>query len=301
MSTTDLLDATFPPGPDELDILEPESESGLGSIDTVIRPSKGWIAVNWSEIYHSRELFYTFVLRDIKIRYKQTVLGVAWAVIQPLFTMVVFTVIFGRLVGIQTDGVPYPLFAFAALVPWTFFSNAVSGAGLSLLTQQNLLTKIYFPRLFVPAATIGGFLVDLGIGLGLFAILLPIYGYLPGWGLLALPFVVVLTFVAALGIGLILAAATVLYRDLRFVIPFAMQILMYVSPVIYKADQLPRPIQYVAALNPMFGIINAYRSSILGMPWDFGSLAASTVSAAALLAFGLFFFRKTERLIADIV
>lgn len=301
MSTTDYIDAALPFDSNEHDVHESEDESGLGSIETVIRPSQGWIAVNWSEIFHSRELFYTFVSRDVRIRYKQTVLGVAWAVIQPLFTMIVFSVIFGRLVGIQTDGVPYPLFAFAALVPWTFFSNSVGGAGLSLLTQQNLLTKIYFPRLFVPAATIGGFLVDLGIGLGLFAILLPIYGYWPGWGLMALPFVVALTFVAALGIGLILAAATVLYRDLRFVIPFALQILMYISPVIYKADQLPRPIQYVAALNPMFGIINAYRSSILGMPWDLGSLAASTASALGLLAFGLFFFRKTERLIADIV
>ncbi len=302
MSTTDLLDATLPPGPDELDILEPESESGLGSIETVIRPSTGWIAVNWSEIYHSRELFYTFVLRDLKIRYKQTVLGVAWAVIQPFTTMVVFSVIFGKLIGIQTGDVPYPLFVMAGQVPWTFFTNAVTGASLSLLSNHNLLTKIYFPRLYVPAATVGGFLVDLGIGLAvLFAILMPYYGWAPGWGLLALPFVVVLTFVAALGIGLILAAATVLYRDLRFVIPFAMQILMYVSPVIYKADILPRPIQYAAALNPMFGIINAYRSSILGSPWDLGPLAVSTASTAALLLFGLFFFRKTERLIADIV
>jgi len=301
MSTTDYLDATLPHETNQPVVLDPEGDSGPGSIETVIRPSQGWIAVNWSEILHSRELFYTLILRDIKIRYKQTVLGVAWAVIQPLFTMVVFTFIFGRLVGIDTDGVPYPLFAFAALVPWTFFSNAVSGAGLSLLTQQNLLTKIYFPRLFVPAATVGGFLVDPGIGLALFAFLLPVYGYWPGWGLLALPLLVVLTFVATLGIGLILAAATLLYRDLRFVIPFALQILMYVSPVIYKANQLPRPLQYVAALNPMFGIITAYRSSILGMPWDLASLAASTVSAFALLAFGLSFFRKTERLIADIV
>jgi lipopolysaccharide transport system permease protein len=300
MSTTHQLQTTLQPSPTEDPGPDLEDDSGPASIETIIRPRHGWIAVNWSELLHSHELFCTLIIRDLKVRYKQTVLGVAWAVIQPLFTMVVFSVIFGRLVGVPSGDVPYPLFVFAALVPWTFFSNAVGGAGVSLLTQQAIVTKIYFPRLYVPSAVVGGFLVDMGIGLLLFFVLMPIYGYYPGWGLLALPFVIVLTFAAALGISIILAAATVLYRDLRFVLPFALQILMFVSPVIYKADQLPRTIQYVAALNPMFGIINAFRSSILGMPWDLASLAISIVSTTGLLVFGLFFFRKTERLIADI-
>jgi lipopolysaccharide transport system permease protein len=296
MSTTDELQSTLRPTPtDDLSL-----DYSPASIETIIKPRLGWIAVNWAELYQSHELFYTLIIRDLKVRYKQTVLGVAWAVIQPVFTMVVFTVIFGRLVGVNSGSVPYPLFVFAALVPWTFFTNAVTGAGLSLVANQNMLTKIYFPRLYVPAATIGGFLVDMGIGLTLFLFLLPFYGYYPGWSLLALPFVIALTFTAAFGIGLILAAATVLYRDLRFVIPFCLQSLMYVSPVIYGADKIPRSLQPVAALNPMLGIINAFRSSILNMPWDFPSLAISIVSTAGLFIFGLFFFRKTERLIADI-
>jgi lipopolysaccharide transport system permease protein len=301
MSTTDQLPVTLRPGPidDHGPGPDPEDDSGPGSVETIIRPRPGWIAVNWSELLHSHELFSTLIVRDLKVRYKQTVLGVAWAVIQPVFTMVVFTVIFGQLVGVSSGNVPYPLFVFAALVPWTFFSNAVSGAGLSLLTQQHLLTKVYFPRLYVPAATVGGFLVDMAIGLALFLFLMPLYGYYPGWGLLALPFVVVLIFIAALGIGLMLAAATVLYRDLRFVIPFVMQTLMYVSPVIYDGSQLGK-YKYIAALNPMCGIINAFRSSILGTPWDLGSLAISIVSTVGLFIFGIFFFRKTERLISDI-
>jgi lipopolysaccharide transport system permease protein len=295
MMTTNFVEAAPLPAPSPTPI-----EDQAASHETVIRPSRGWIAVDWAELIHSHELFYTLVLRDIKIRYKQTVLGVAWAVIQPVFTMIVFTVIFGGMVKVQTDGVPYPLFALAALVPWTFFTNAVSGAGLSLITQQHLLTKIYFPRLYVPAATVGGFLVDLAIGLALFALLLPYYGFLPGWGLLAMPLIVGMTFLAALGLGLTLAAATVMYRDLRFVIPFALQTLMYVTPVIYKANVLPRPLQLAASLNPMFGIINAYRASALGMEWDPPTLAISAASTAVLLVFGLFFFRKTERLFADI-
>ena len=299
MSTTNHLSATLPPASADFDRPEPQAHTGPELIETVIRARPGWIAINWDELIQSHELFYTLVSRDLMVRYKQTVLGVAWAVIQPVLSMVVFTVIFGMLLKIKTD-VPYPLFSYAALVPWMFFANAVSGASLSLLTQQHLLTKIYFPRLYVPAAAIGGFLVDMAIGLGLFAILMPIYRFVPGWGLLALPLLVVLTFAATLGIGLTLAAVTLLYRDLRFVIPFALQIMIYVSGVQVPMDSLPRPIQLAAALNPMYGIIVAYRSSILGMPWDLGALAVSTLSTAAILAFGLFFFRRTERLIADI-
>lgn len=302
MSTTDHLKATIYPGPTSLDTSDPGKESGAASFETVIRPRPGWIAVNWGELLQSHELFQTLILRDLKIRYKQTVLGVAWAVIQPVFTMIVFSIIFGRMVGITTGDVPYPLFVFAALVPWTFYSNAVTGAGLSLLTHQNLLTKIYFPRLYVPAATVGGFLVDMAIGLALFVFLMPFYHYGPTWSLLALPLVILLAFAATLGIGLTLAAATILYRDLRFVIPFVLQIQMYLSGVIVPLDKLlPRHYQYAAALNPMYGIINAFRSSILGLSWDFGTLAVSLISTVALLGYGLFFFRKTERLIADIV
>jgi lipopolysaccharide transport system permease protein len=299
MSTTDHIGKKTSSGSDGFGLPDADEVSGSGSIETVIQSRPGWIAINWDELIHSHELFYTLVLRDLMVRYKQTVLGVAWAVIQPVFTMIVFTFIFGRLV-IKTDA-PYPLFVYAGLVPWTFFSNSVTGASMSLLAHQNLLTKIYFPRLYVPAATIGGFLVDMAIGLGLFVILMPYYHYWPSWSLLTLPLVIGLTFVATLGVGLTLAALTILYRDLRFVIPFALQIMMFLSGVILPLDRYSRPVQLAAALNPMYGIIGAYRSSILGYSWDFGTLAVSILSTAGLMAFGLFFFRKTERLIADMV
>ena len=301
MSTTESL-----PAGSRLDSPDLSGHLGGGGdmseIETVIRPTEGWIAVDWRELARSHELFYTLVMRDVMIRYKQTVLGVAWAVIQPLFQMIVFTVIFGKFVGVQTGDarIPYSMFVFAGLVPWTFFSNAVNAASLSLITQQHLLTKIYFPRLFVPAATAGAYLVDMAISLVLYGLMLPFFGLGPGWGLLALPFLVVLTFAATLGISLSLAALTILYRDLRFVIPFGLQLLMYLSPVIYPLDVIPRRFQYVASLNPIFGIINAFRSSILGTTWEPGMLAISTASTAVLLLFGTYFFRKTERHFADI-
>jgi lipopolysaccharide transport system permease protein len=301
MSTTD-----SPPAESYLDpsVLPGRHGGGDGpdmsEIETVIRPTEGWIAVDWRELARSHELFYTLVSRDVMIRYKQTVLGVTWAVIQPLFQMAVFTVIFGRFVGVKTGEIPYAMFVFAGLVPWTFFSNAVNAASLSLLTQQHLLTKIYFPRLFVPAATAGAYLVDMAISLALYGVMLPFFGIWPGWGILALPILVVQTFAATLAISLSLAAMTILYRDLRFVIPFGMQLLMYLSPVIYPLDVIPRPLQYVAALNPIFGIINAFRSSILGTPWEPAMLAISTASTVILLLFGTYFFRRTERHFADI-
>jgi lipopolysaccharide transport system permease protein len=301
MSTTKPLNAIFPSGSADFDHPTPKADPGNNLVETVIQARPGWIAVNWQELIQSHELFYTLISRDLMVRYKQTVLGVAWAVIQPVLTMIVFTVIFGMMLKVKVpQDVPYALFVYAALVPWTFFANAVAGSSVSLLNNQNLLTKIYFPRLYVPAAVIGGFLVDMAIGLGLFAIMMPIYHFWPSWNLLALPLVILLTFAATLGIGLTLAALTLLYRDLRFVVPFMLQIMIFVSGVQIPMDSLPRWLQLAAALNPMYGIITAYRASILGLSWDFGALAVSTLASAAILTFGLFFFRKTERLIADI-
>ena len=296
MSTTQ--DIETPPRPDLGG--DPDGEQGPGIYDRVLGPSRGWISIDWRELYHSRELFDTLVLRDVKVRYKQTVLGVAWAVIQPLMSTFVFTLLFGNFAGVKPVGVPYELFVLAGLVPWTFFTNAVSGAGLSLITQQQLLTKVYFPRLFVPAASVGAQLVDLTIGLSLFAIAMPLYRYAPGWGLVALPVIVLMTFVAAFGLGLIFAAMTILYRDLRFIIPFVMQILMFASTVFYPPSQIPDSFRYLASLNPMIGLIAAYRWSILGIPADPAILAISAASAVGMLVFGLFFFRRTERYFADL-
>jgi lipopolysaccharide transport system permease protein len=302
MSTTKPLNAVFPS--ESADFGHPTSKADPEDdlVETVIQAKPGWIAVNWQELIHSHELFYTLVQRDLMVRYKQSVLGVAWAVIQPVLQMIVFSLIFGRLVGIKLPySVPYPLLAYAGLVPWMFFANSVNSASMSLLNNQNLLTKIYFPRLYVPASAIGSFLVDMAIALSLLSFLMPFYHYWPTWNLLALPLVIAFTFAATLGVCLTLAALTILYRDLRFVIPFAIQILMFVSGVIVPMDHLRWPIRYAVALNPMFGVISAFRSSILGTPWDFGAVGVSVLSGVAILAFGLFFFRRTERLMADIV
>lgn len=283
-------------------------DSGLSAIgagdgpeyteETIIRPRSGWIGINWKEMWSHRELFFFLVWRDVSVRYKQTVLGPAWAVVQPLLTMLIFTLIFGRFVGIPPEGLPYPVFVFAGLIPWTLFSQGMSAAALSLVNQQQMLTKVYFPRLFVPIAAACVFLVDLLISLGLYGLLLLYYGVVPSWGFVLVPGLVVLTLFATLGIGVTLAALTVFYRDFKHVVPFLIQILMFVCPIIYPARSVGRwwPI---LSLNPMFGIIDAYRSAMLGLPWNLGSLAISTATATAMFIFSLFYFRKTEREFAD--
>ena len=299
MSTIDDLQTTLRPGPSA----DPENDSELGSIDTVIRPKSGWIDLDWAEMVRGRELLYYFVWRDVKIRYKQTVLGVAWAVLQPLFTMIVFTLIFGRFAGIETatPGVPYPVFVFVGLIFWTYFSGGVTTAGMSLVSQQHLLTKVYFPRLFVPMACVGTLLVDLAISLGVFAFLMIFYGVAPSWQApLLVPLIVLMT-MASLGLGCSCAALTVLYRDFRYIVTFAMQIMMYLSPVIYPPDMLPKSYHPILSLNPMFGLIDGCRSAVLGTPWHLPSLAISSASSLALFAFGLYYFRRTERRFADMV
>lgn len=266
--------------------------------EVVIRPRSGWIALDWAEMWAQRELFVFLVWRDVSVRYKQTVLGPAWAVVQPMMTMLIFTAIFGRFAGIPTEGFPYPVFVFAGLLPWTLFSQGMSAAALSLVNQQQMLTKVYFPRLFVPVAAACVFLVDMLISMGLYALILLYYGVTPSWQSIGLVFLIPLTLMATLGIGLTLAALTVFYRDFKHLVPFLVQILMYVSPVIYPAG-LVKGWWPLMSLNPMFGIIDAYRSAILGLPWNFGSLAISSAVAASLFVFSLFYFRKTEREFAD--
>jgi lipopolysaccharide transport system permease protein len=267
---------------------------------TLIRPKRGWIAIDWKELWDYRELLSVLVLRDISVRYKQTVLGVAWAVIQPVFSMVVFSIVFGRLAQMPSDGVPYPVFVYAGLMPWLFFSSAVTNAGSSLLSQQALLTKIYLPRFFVPGSAIGSALVDLAISFAVYLVLMLWYGVKPGWGMLALPGLVLLAVVAALGVGLILAALTVTYRDLRHVVPFLTQVWLYITPVIYPVSMVPERWQWLLALNPMAGVVDGFRSALLGLPWNFTTLTTSAVVSIGLLFYGLFFFRRMERRFADI-
>lgn len=259
------------------------------------------MAIDWQEIVQARDLFVTLVMRDIKIRYKQTVLGVAWAVLQPLAGMIVLTLIFSNFEGVKPAGVPYPLFLLAGLIPWNFFNSAVTSAGTSLLAQQGLITKIYFPRLYVPASTVGTFLVDMGVGLGLFAVLLPIYRFTPSINLIFLPLVILLAFASAFGLGLIFASVTVLYRDLRFVIPFMMSLLMYASPVFYQPAILSPRVQLIVGANPVTGIVTAFRWCILGLPLDIQAVAISTIISVLVMVVGLYSFRHTERFLADLI
>jgi lipopolysaccharide transport system permease protein len=301
MSTIDQLPTTLRP--------DPTADQGHGEdlgadlIETVIRPRSGWVALDWAEMSRGRELLYYFIWRDVKIRYKQTVLGIAWAVLQPLFTMVVFSLIFGRIANLETStaGVPYPIFVFIGLIFWAYFSGGVTTAGMSLVSQQHLVTKVYFPRLFVPMACIGTLLVDLVISLGVFAVLMIFFGVAPSWQTpLVVPLIGLMT-LASLGLGCLCAALTVVYRDVRYVVGFAMQIMMYLSPVIYPPDLLPKAYHPILALNPMFGLIDGSRSAVLGTDWHFRLLAISSTSSLALFAFGLYYFRKTERRFADLV
>jgi lipopolysaccharide transport system permease protein len=276
------------------------SDASASSGDLIIEPKPGWIAIDWSELWKSREILGFLILRDLKVRYKQTVLGVLWGVLQPLATMVIFTVIFGNFAKIPSQGLPYAVFVFAGLLPWTFFANAVGAASQSLLSQQALLTKIYLPRLFVPASAVGGGLVDLGISFIVFIGIMLWYGMLPGWGFLVVPLLVVLTTAAALGVGMALAALTITYRDFRYVVPFMIQTWLYISPVIYPVESVPVQWRWLLALNPMTGIIDGFRSATLGQPWNTVTLAISTAMAVLVFVFGLYYFRKTERRFADV-
>lgn len=265
-----------------------------------IRPPQGWTPIDFGELLRYRELLYFLVWRDFKVRYKQTVLGVAWALLQPVFSMIVFTVIFGRLAGLSSDGYPYAIYVYAGLLPWTFFASGVNLGGLSLVNQQHLLTKVYFPRLFVPTAAVGIGLLDMLIAGVLYAGLMLWFQQPLTWSILAVPGLVILLLAATLGFSYLLAALTVSYRDFRFVVPFMMQAMMYISPVVYPVSMVPTKYQWLVALNPMAGIIDGFRSALLGKPWNLSTLAISGGATAALFVAGMLYFRKTEQYFADI-
>jgi lipopolysaccharide transport system permease protein len=245
-----------------------------------------------------RDLFFHLIWRDISVRYKQTVLGPAWAIVQPLTLMLIFS-FFGRFGKIDSEGFPYPVFVFAGLIPWTLFSQGMPQSSLSLVNQQHLLTKVYFPRLFVPVAAASVFLVDVAISLAMYSVLLLYYHVVPSWTIVFLPILVMLTLVATLSIGIMISALTVFYHDFRHIVPFLLQIFMFITPVIYSANVFSERARMVLSLNPLFGIMSAYRSAILGTPWDVRSLAISTASAVGLLFCAVYYFRRTERHFAD--
>ncbi|MBN2088027.1 ABC transporter permease [candidate division KSB1 bacterium] len=269
---------------------------------TVIEPSRGRIPIDFKEIWKYRELLYFLTKREIQVRYKQTVLGGLWAIIQPLFTMAVFTLFFGRLAKMPSDGIPYPIFVYAGLLPWTYFANALSNSGNSLVGSANLISKVYFPRIIIPGSYALAGLLDFFVAMLILVVLMIFYQVLPGMSIILFPFLVGLTFLCAVGVGLWLSAMNVQYRDIRYAIPFLIQLWMFVSPVIYPVSLVPREYQWLLALNPMGGVINAYRASLLGhQPIDWFLLCISAVIILIIFISGMYYFRKMEKTFADVV
>lgn len=266
----------------------------------VLQPSKGWVSLDLAGVWEHRELLFFLTWRDIKLRYKQTTLGVLWAIIQPTAPMLIFTLVFGRLVDVPADG-PYPLFAFAGLLPWTFFANAVTNSASSVVTSANLVTKVYFPRMIIPGSATLAALMDFVIGLGVLAVLMAWYRVPPHATLLVLPLLVALTTILALGVGMFFAALTVQYRDVRYALPFLIQFWMFATPIIFPSRIVPAHWQWAITLNPMAGIIENFRAGLFGRPIDWGALALSAAMAAGILAYAAFSFRRFERKFADLI
>lgn len=281
----------------------PPFDSPAESFEVVIHPRSGWIAIDWKELWSYRELLFFFIWRDISARYKQTVLGGAWAIVQPLMLMTIFTLVFGRFAKIDSQGFPYPVFVFAGLIPWTLFSQGFPQSALSLVSQHQLMTKAYFPWIYIPLAAASVFVIDMTVSLLLYGLILAYYGIAPSWMIVFVPLLMLMTLIAALSLGLFLSALTVFYRDFRHIVPFLTQIFMFVTPVIWPAKLITRPLtRYILSLNPMFGLVTAFRSAILGIPFDEYdgiSLAISTTAGLFGFLFSVFYFRRTERQFAD--
>jgi lipopolysaccharide transport system permease protein len=278
-----------------------EADSLSASHVTVIEPRKGWRALDLQELWAYRELLFVLTMRDIKVRYKQTVLGFSWAIIQPAMMMVVFSIFFGGLAKMPSDGHPYPLFVYSGLLPWTFFQTAVGSASSSLLNSSHLVTKVYFPRLMIPLSAIGSGLADFLIATMVLFVLMAIYGGTFGLSLLLAPFLILGVVFIALGVGTFLAALTVSYRDFRYVVPFMLQFWMFATPVIYPASLVPEKWRMLLYLNPMAGMIEGFRAAFLGSTFNLGAVALSLTTAALIFAAGVAYFEKVERRFADII
>ena len=268
----------------------------------VIEPPQGWVPLKLRELWDYRELVYFLTWRDIRVRYKQTALGAAWAIIQPLFAMVIFTVFFGRLAKIPSDGIPYPIFAFAGLVPWNFFANGLSHCSDSLVSSANLIKKVYFPRLAIPLSTVVAGIVDFSISF-LVLVAMMVYFQMPlTWRILWIPAFLLLSITTALGVGLWLAALNVQYRDVRYTVPFLVQLWMYSTPIAYPSSLLQEPWRTVYGLNPMVGVVEGFRWCLLDAKTAPGPMiAVSAAMAILILVSGSFYFRRTEKRFADVV
>ena len=279
-----------------------EPNAGASGPVTVIEPPSRWVPLNVRELWDQRELVYFLAWRDIKVRYKQTVLGASWAILQPVFGMVVFSIFFGRLGGIPSDGLPYPLWSFAALVPWTFFAQGLTQSANSLVISQNLLRKVYFPRLAIPMATVLSAALDFALAFVVLIAVMAYYHVQPTARAVAVVPLGILAFIAALGVGLWFAALSVRYRDVRYVVPFLVQFWLFATPIAYPSSLIPERWRALYAINPMAGVVEGFRWALLGAETTPGvMLAVSTLAAMVILVAGAYYFRSAERTFADIV
>ena len=270
---------------------------------TLIKPPSGWSALNLRDVWNYRELIYFMTWRDLKVRYKQTLLGAAWAILKPFLTMIVFTIFFGNLAGVPSDGVPYPIFSFSGLLPWELFASALTVASHSLVSNRHMITKIYFPRMILPISSVLSGLVDFFIAFTILIVMMFYYQVKLTSAIWALPLFLVLALITALGVGLWLSALNVLYRDINYITPFLVQFWLFITPIAYGSSLVPEKWQLIYALNPMTGVVEGFRWSLLGTTQGAPSLTllVSAVIAVLLLVSGLFYFRRTERQFADMV
>lgn len=267
----------------------------------VIEKRSGWRVLDLREFFAYRDLFYFLVARDIKVVYKQTVLGFMWAILRPVFSMIVFSVVFGRLAKVPSDGIPYPIFSYAALVPWTYFQTSISNSTNSLVANSNVITKVYFPRIIIPLGPVAAGLVDFVIALSIIGLMMLWYGVAPTTALVFVPLMVLIMILSAAGIGLWLSVLAIQYRDVRFAMQFVVQLLMYAAPVVWPASLIPQKYRLLYGLYPMAGVIEGFRSALLGrtpMPWDL--IGMGSVTAVGLFVLGSFYFRRMERTLADV-
>jgi lipopolysaccharide transport system permease protein len=267
-----------------------------------IRPSKGWVSLKLRDLWEYRELLYFLVWRDVKVRYKQTALGAAWAIIQPVMTMVVFSLFFGKLGKIPSDGVPYPIFSFAALVPWTFFANGLTHGSASMVGSANLIKKIYFPRLAIPISAVASGVIDFALAFAVLLLMMFYYGIFPTARMVWLPAFLLLALVTSLGVSLWLSAMNVQYRDIKYIVPFITQFWLFATPIAYPSSLLPEPWRTLYAINPMVGVVEGFRWALLGSTTAPGPMIAVSSGAALLILIsGAYYFRRMEKSFADVV
>jgi lipopolysaccharide transport system permease protein len=267
-----------------------------------VQPTQGWVRLQFRELWHYRGLLYFLTWRDIKVKYKQTTLGITWAVIQPVLNTVIFTIVFGRFIGVRTPGnVPYEIFAFSSMLMWGFFAAGLNSASGSVVGNANLISKVYFPRLIVPVAGVAGALPDFVIGFVLLLIVMPFYGIMPGITILLTPVFLLLAVITALGVGIWMAALTARYRDFRYVLPFLVQFWFFASPVAYSSAHITQPWRTLYGLNPMTGVIEGFRWAVLGQRPPYGMLLLSVSVALFFLVTGLFYFKRVEKTFADLI